>query len=37
MDNNTEGIVKDKDMGAQYGSKVIFDDQKIKQEPIEGT
>ena len=37
MDSNTEGIVKDKDMGSHYGSKVIINDQKIKLEPTKGT
>ena len=33
MDSNTEDIVKDKDMGSPYGSKVIINNQKIKLEP----
>ena len=37
MDSNAEGIKKDKDKGSQYGSKTIIDDQKIKQEPAEGS
>ena len=34
MDSNAEGVKKDKDMGSQYGSKTIIDNQKIKQEPV---